>query len=311
MTISKHLVRDQHIVPRWHLRNFADQDGKLWCYRAGWPPKKFAPRGTCWERDFYEYELNGKKTNNRYENWLGRIENDAAPRLQLLLSRSPIGQWDATVWAGYVASLFVRTEKYRAQMSAAMVEKFGQKTRDPNFVRDMQYELLKKGELVFAEDIRKDIERLKSSMDASPSYYHLSGLERNVISLGDAIMRKTWHTIQAPPGKFFLTSDCPVTTVELVGGQVKPGAGLANEHTAIILAVTPEHLFIASPRMINWKSIGEPKLVDSVNLLTVQFAHKRVYSHVNPPDLKTLVDTQINRVRFGENAFLPNSASRN
>jgi hypothetical protein len=196
-------------------------------------------------------------------------------------------------------------------MSAAMVEKFGQQARDPNFIRNMQYELLKKGELVFAEDLRKSVEQLRSSMDASPSYYHLSGLQRNVISLGDAIMRKTWHTIQAPPGKFFLTSDCPVTTVELANGRVGPGAGLGNEHTAVILAVTPEHLFVASSPMIQWKSVGEPKLVDSVNLLTVQFAHKRVYSHINSPHVKALVDMQINKVRFGENSFLPNSPSRN
>jgi hypothetical protein len=61
MPVGKQLVRDQHIVPRWHLGNFADHDGKLWCYRPGRPVKKFAPKGTCWERDFYEYELNGKK----------------------------------------------------------------------------------------------------------------------------------------------------------------------------------------------------------------------------------------------------------
>jgi hypothetical protein len=311
MPAQTQFVHDQHLVPRWHLRNFVDADGKLWCFRRHMPVKKFAPKGTCWERDFYEFELNGKRTDNKYENWLGRIENDAATRMQLLLDRGPFGQHDATIWATYVASLFVRTEKYRAQMSAAMVEKFGQQSQSPGFVRDMQYELLKEGRLVFADDLKKQVEQLRRNMDNSPSFYHLSGLERNVISLGDAIMRKNWHTVEAPAGKFFVTSDCPVTTVELVDGEVKPGAGLGKENTAVILTVTPKHLFVAASPRIYWKSVGEPKLVDSVNLLTVCFAHKRVYSHLNLPETKGLVDAYINYFEFGKNVFLPASQNQN
>jgi hypothetical protein len=148
-------------------------------------------------------------------------------------------------------------------------------------------------------------------MDNSPSFYHVSGLERNVASLGDAIMRKTWHTIQAPPGRFFVTSDCPVTTIELIDGKVGPGAGLAKEHTAIMLPLTPEYLFVAASPHMHWKSVGEPRFVDSVNLLVVQFAHKRVYSHVNSAEIQSLVDSQINKVKFGKNAFLPASQNQN
>jgi len=305
MQVQTQFVHDQHIVPQWHLRNFADDEGRLWCYRQNMPPRRVAPKGTCWGFDFYEYEFNGKKTNNRYENWLGRIENDAAVRLQPLVSRSPFGQWDATVWASYVASLFVRTEKYRAHISAAMVQRFMQQTQSPDFIRDMQHDLLKKGQLVFAEDLRKEIERLRIDMETSTSFYHLSGLERNTASLGDAILRKTWHVIQAPPGKFFVTSDCPVTTVELVDGQVRPGAGFGKEHTAIVLPVTPEYLFVAASPLIHWKSVGEPRLVDSVNLLTIGFAYKRVYAHMNSPQIKALVDGGINQIVFGRDAFLP------
>lgn len=311
MSATQQLVREQHIVPRWHLGKFTDADGGLWCYRQNRPPKKFAPKGTCWERDFYEFELNGKKTNNRYENWLGRIENDAATKLPLLLSRSQLGVHDATVWAAYVASSFARTEKYRAQISAAMVQKFGEQTQSPDFIRGMQHELLKQGELVFYEDVKRSIEQIRSNMENSPSFYHVSGLERNVASLGEAIMRKTWHTIQAPPGKFFLTSDCPVTTVELVNGKVGPGAGLGKEHTAIMLPLTPECLFVAASPLMHWPSIGEPRFVDSVNLLVIQFAYNRVYSHVNSPDISALVDAQINKVEFGKNAFLPASQNQN
>ena len=190
-------------------------------------------------------------------------------------------------------------------MSDAMMRKFRDQVQSPDYIPNLQYELFKKGELLSAEYLRKRTDQFLLQMEASPSFYHLGGLERNTVSLGDALMRKTWHVIQAPAGKFFITSDCPVTTVELVDGQVKPGAGFGREHTAIILSVTPEHLFVAASPQITWKSVGDPKLVDSVNLLTIQFAHRRVYSHVNSPEIKTLVDTEINKIVFGVNAFLP------
>jgi len=311
MSATQQLVREQHIVPRWHLGKFTDADGRLWCYRPNRPPKKFAPKGTCWERDFYEYELNGKKTNNKYENWLGRIENDAATRLSLVLDRSQIGVYDATVWAAYVASSFVRTEKCRAHISAAMVQKFGEQTQSPDFIRRMQHELLKWGELVFYEDVKKSIEQIRSAMDNSPSFYHVSGLERNVASLAEAVMGKTWHTIQAPQGKFFLMSDCPVTSVEIADGEIRLGSGLGNEHTVVVLPLTPEYLFVAAPPLTRWKSVGLPNFVDSVNLLVTQFAHRRVYSNVNSPEVQSLVDLHINKVEFGKNAFLHASQNQN
>jgi hypothetical protein len=155
MSAKQQFVRDQHIVPRWHLGKFTDADGRLWCCRQNRPVKKFAPKGTCWERDFYEFELNGKKTNNIY------------------------------------------------------------------------------------------------------------------------------------------------------------GSGLGNENTVVVLSLTPGYLFVAAPPFTHWKSVGPPNFVDSVNLLVIQFAHKRVYSHVNSPEIQSLVDSQINKVEFGKNALLPASQNQN
>jgi hypothetical protein len=306
MAVQTQLVRDQHLVPQWHLRNFADVSGDLWRYMQDRPVKRSRPKGECWELDFYEYELNGKKTNNKYENWLGRIENDAAAILQSLLNHSQLlGQRNATIWAAYVASLFIRSQKYRMQVSAAMTKKFKEQTQSRDFVRDLQHDLLKKGELVFAEDLEKDIERLRTNMENSPSFYHVVGLQRLTASLGEALMSKTWHILQAPPGTCFLTSDCPVMTAEFVDNQAMPGAGFGKERTAIMLPVSPQHLFVAASPLSRWKSVLEPRHVHSLNLLTVRFAHKRVYAPMNSLDIKALVDVEINTILFGKNAFLP------
>jgi len=307
MAVETQLVRDQHTVPQWHLRNFADGNGEIWRYRQGMPVKRTRPKGECWETDFYEYELDGKKTNNKHEHWLGRIENDAAVKLRILLKHNQLGQCDAPAWASFVASLFIRTAKYRAQQSAAMVKRFQEQANNPDYVRNLQYELLKKGEIVSSEDLEKDVERLRRSMENSPSFYHVVGLERHTASLANALMRKSWHIVEAPSEKFFITSDSPVTTVEIVRGQGNPGAGFAKEHTAIMLPVTPKHLFLAASPSSQCISVASPKHVDSTNRLTIRFAHTRVYSHVNSAELKALVDAEITQIVFGQNALLPAS----
>jgi hypothetical protein len=111
--------------------------------------------------------------------------------------------------------------------------------------------------------------------------------------------------VDAPPGKSFLVSDCPVMTAELDRGRVLPGAGFGKENTAVIVPVNSGKLFVASPHDRNWMKVATPRGVDMINLQAVQFAHRNVYANVNSLDIQSLVDTQINQIVFGQNAFLP------
>lgn len=304
---DRQLVHFQHTVPRWHLKKFSNPEGWFWRYTRDKPTKRCRPKGECWERDFYEYNVNGKTTNNRYEQWLGRIESDAAALVETLLDQRHLTQREVAIWASYVASLFLRTQKVRSQLSEAMVKKFREQSQAPEFVRGLQHELLKEGYVVFADDLKRGVEQLRGNMEGSPSFYHLSGLEHHTASLGAALAAKTWHVPRAPSGSFFVMSDCPVTTVEITGGRVAPGPGFARETTAVILPLTPEHVFVACSGSLPWHSVATPTAVDSTNLLTVRFANKSVYAHVHSPEVKNLVDGEINQITFGKDAFLPSS----
>jgi len=303
MTSQSQLVRDQHIVPRWHLQRFTDAQGVLWVYKQNLPVKRSRPKGECWERDFYEYAVKGRRTSNRYENWLGRIENDAAPLVERLISREQLGPSDAVVWASYVASLFLRTQKVRDQKSAAMVDE----TQSPEFIRDLQHEILKDGVLISAGDLRNQVAAFQASIESRSSYYHLAGLENSAAALGEALMKKNWHVLQAPTEKFFVLSDCPVTTVELAPDQQKPGVGFGHALAAIILPLTPQHAFVAAPALAQWKPVVSPRVVDSINQLTVWFAHKRVFAQVTSPEIQSLVNEEINHLVFGQDGFLPSN----
>jgi len=297
--------RREHIVPRLLLANFTDSNGVLWVYAKDKRVRESIPESECWERDFYEYELNGRSTNNKYEDWLATIEANASKILPVLTSRQQVNQQDAVVWSAFVAALFARSRKVRRQISDAMVRKFKEQTEDPDFVRSMQYELLQQGELCYADDLRKDAEKLRAAIDASPSFYHVSGLPHHAASLAEALMRKKWHTVDAPAGKCFLISDCPVMTAELQGNQVLPGAGFGKANTAVLVPLTPQKLFVASPHDRSWRIVAEPRAVDMVNLLAVRFAHRNVYASLNSTDIQSLVDLEIDQIVFGQNAFLP------
>jgi Protein of unknown function (DUF4238) len=297
--------RREHIVSRLLLANFTDSNGVLWVYAKDKPVRESIPESECWERDFYEYELNGRSTKNKYEDWLAAIEANASKVLPILSSRQQVIQQDAVAWSAFVASLFVRTRKVRKQISDAMVRKFKQQTENPDFIRTMQYELLQQGELCYADDLRRDAEKLRAAMDASPSFYHVSGLPHHAASLAEALMRKKWHTVDAPADKSFLISDCPVMTAELQGNQLLPGAGFGKANTAVLVPLTPRKLFVASPHDRSWRIVAEPRAVDMVNLLAVRFAHRNVYASLNSADIQALVDLEIDQIVFGQNAFLP------
>ena len=121
---TKKQKRREHIVPRLLLAHFTDSSGVLWVYAKGKPARASIPDAECIERDFYEYEVNGRKTNNQYEDWLARVERDASEILQRLVDGANLRQSEAVIWATFVASLFVRTRKVRMQISPTMIRKF-------------------------------------------------------------------------------------------------------------------------------------------------------------------------------------------
>ena len=299
------MTRKEHIVPRGLLSNFVDSSGRLWVYERDRPVRESRPDKECAQRDFYEYEWQGRRTQNRYEKWLGQIESDALPLIAQLIERRPLTRQQSIIFSAFVATLFMRTRKVRSQISNAMVEKFGQQSRDPGFIRDLQYQLFREGELRYAEDLQKRIDELREGMETSPSFYHVVGLPRQAVVLGKAIIGKSWETIAAPAGASFVVSDCPVSTVEFIDGHVFPGAGLGKDNAAIFLPLTAKHVFVAS--RLRWRQDVNEEFVKLLNRLTIGFAHRNVYASEKSPALQALVDVEINQIVFGQNAFIPSN----
>ena len=302
-------TRSEHIVPRMLLANFTDPDGVLWVYSKNKPVRESNPTHECWERDFYEYELNGRKTNNKYEKWLADVEAEAARIMPSIIQREMLDPQDCVKWATFVASLFYRTRKVRQQISNAMLPKFREQVQNPDFIRNMQYELLQQGEFRYADDLKMEAEDLLAQMEKSPSFYHVSALPRQSASIAETLLKRPWEVVDAPAGKHFVISDCPVTTMEMNGHQGTPGSGFNKEHTVVLVPITPQKLFLVLPHGLVSQPVTTPRALESINLLTVQFGHKNIYANINSSEIQALVDREINRLEFGKTAFVPNSAT--
>jgi hypothetical protein len=188
-----------------------------------------------------------------------------------------------------------------------MTQRFREQVEHPDYIRDLQVSLLERGEFHYAEDLRRAVIEIRTAMDASPSFYHVSALPNRVRIIVESLLTRAWHTIEAPPDHYFLISDCPVVTYEVRDGQPYPGAGFGRENTAVLLPVSPTHLFVASPHHFNWRTVATISGVTNINRLIVQFAHQNVYSNVQSEETRILVDTEIDTVVFGKNAFVPST----
>ena len=183
-----------------------------------------------------------------------------------------------------------------------MVSQLRSETQTEEFVREVQYAAFKKSELYPLAELRERVEALQTKFEQSP-FYHVTGLLRHTHVLAEAIVRKNWHIVSAPSGKYFPTSDCPVVTVERKEQSWELGAGFARENVMTFLPLTPERMFIGASASFGFKSIMPDVAAEAFRLATVRFAHKNVYAHQKSGDLKNLVDLEINQIVFGTNAF--------
>jgi hypothetical protein len=306
---SPQAVRDQHIVSRFYLNKFADGQKYLFAYSPGQKPRRKSTKSLTCELDYFEYTVNGESTDNRYENWFQKIESDAAAVYSTIQSGSGFAYRNQEEsWARFIASLFLRSRKVREQFGPKLLEMieselfFGE-----DQVREMQLEFLKQGVFVNADDLRAKVNQVKNEMRA-PAFTHLAGIEENVQTIAHNILDKRWFVLEAAPGTIFVTSDCPAQTasVDLERRRLSPGNGFRHPNTAVMLPLSPRKLFYAGPQSMVWKS---PTLdvtdTHAFNRITIQFAHKAVFTSEHSSEIQSQVDQELNQVTYGNNAFLP------
>lgn len=305
---ARRLVRDQHIISRFYLNKFADSEKRVLVYAAGQPPRRKSTKGQAWERDYFEYTVNGESTQNQYENWFSRIETDAAAIYDTIHAGKGLNGAGEVALAIFVASMFLRSRKVREQIGPELTRMVEAEFDCDEQIREMQCELLAHGIFVHSDELRAKVQQTLAEMRA-PAFGHLAGIEENVRIIATNILEKgRWFVLEAAPGCEFVTSDCPVQTWALNGPKapLTLGSGFRHQNTAVVFPLSPKALFFAGPNEIVWNSnVLSPEDTAKVNMATVQFAHRAVYALSGSVELQELVDRELNKYTFGKNCFIP------
>lgn len=141
-------------------------------------------------------------------------------------------------------------------------------------------------------------------MTDNPAFGHLVALNYSTPNIAKSILGKAWTVCEASDGCRFITSDAPVVTMKIAGGnRVYSGYGFAQVDTAVFLPISPTQIFIAGPQNILWEKIQDSNNVDLLNKAIANFADKSVYSDICSEETQALVNSELGVTKFGDDAF--------
>ena len=303
------LTKEPHTIPRFYLNKFADANRRLWVYQQNRSGEKRSTKSLTTQPFFYEYNSRGVHTDNRIERWLGSLEDKAAKLYWKQLAASPLGEEEAMYWALFVASLFLRTRKWRRQMVEPNIPDAVRLQTAPEHIAELQYTLFKKGVFLDRADLIKRCTDIVQTARDEPAFFHLSHMPESVIKLALILRQKDWYTFKAPAGRKFISSDAPVSSFKLDHqGRIFDGHGFAIPDVAAALPLSPEKLWIASPPTFKWIDDLSTDDLETFNRLTVSFGEQMLFSRDQDDALEDLVNRHLNNTIFGVTAFRSGTA---
>jgi len=243
-------TRKAHIVPRFYLENFADHKQQLWtCDLKDRRIFKSNPRDAATYRDFYRGDQ--ARHEDDLERKLSTIESDAAPHLKRFLHGSlEIGDellrfiaWMAarTMWLKRLFAQFDFKEYLKENF-----EELCNVECDPKG-RALPFDFCSKGQIrqlqisqskPYLEDPNWTIEM------SQDQFLDMVRLQAYCFRTMHFPLLK-WFSVQAPPGRRFITSDRPVSWDVLSNGWTDLPSVLKHPLVDLILPLSPEVLMMA------------------------------------------------------------------
>ncbi len=114
-------TKKQHVVPRFYLDNFSDENGMIWTYTAGsgkaWSA---SPENTGVESNVYSVKEEDGEYNDELEHWLASVEDHASKVYHKLLKGS-IGDDDKRILSLFFACHIILRTQGQAACRVALV----------------------------------------------------------------------------------------------------------------------------------------------------------------------------------------------
>ena len=290
-------TKNQHYVPRLHLRRFLSQAPKnmIWTYdkeRGSVRPSRVEETGN--QTNFYSVQRGDGSYNDVLDVWLQGVENDAAgPYEELLDGHIPTGQAKAD-FSVFVSSLYARSPAL-IRGNARGYAKFLQHIMDLQFGTRERFEAgMDRYEQETGNKIDRD-ELFESWKDKDRFIMEISqkkGLSAMGVTddLTKIFLSREWYLIEAYED-YFITSDSPVfkfTHPDDWQGIYGDG-GFLNPKAEVTLPLSPKIMLLITGEKMDVGSLAlTGKLVWEINGARAYGAERFLYSHVRDDRVKGL-----------------------
>ncbi|MBU1164774.1 DUF4238 domain-containing protein [Patescibacteria group bacterium] len=286
-----------HYVPQFYLKNFSinEKPQIVYAYRRGSDPFEVNVKNIAAKNDLYIYtDKNTGKKNDEIEKMFSWLEGLTKPIIEKIINGShllDLSNKGHNVLTEFIAYLHVRNLSQRERQKNIIAEfnKIQLKTMasdKKNFIKTLKEatERIDIGNEAEVEELRQSIlnfdEHYKVEYGKKNNDFFLKQALELGLKITPIIFNKEWHIIDsAGCGRFFITSDNPVT---LIRPKALPGFyGVGIENGFIALPISPTKcIFLKNGNSDSTIKSATRASVDDINHHIMFFAHKFVYSNI-------------------------------
>ena len=276
--------RRHHIVPKSHLRRFADGRDRVKVVDRNDPAKSFITNigNVTVETDFYAISA-GDDLSQEFEKGLATLDQDGAEAVGRMLDGAfpPVGD-DRERIALFIAAQWLRG--WDAREVVDVITGGLVKQRLVNTTRESIREFIRAQE--HREPTSEEVERLitfardptKYEIDVNPRE-HLRQILQMLLRLTEIAHARTWQLLRASADSSFLTSDAPVALwAPEKSGTVGVGFGSADE---LVVALSRQHALLLVWNDPSGELVREisASLVEVVNRRTAESGRRQIIHH--------------------------------
>jgi len=297
MTKQTPTTRKQHIIPRFYLKRFADNNGNLQILdiQRGKIIKPRPYSGVCYGDFFYAIET-GKEDeiSQLIEKLLSKIENQFAREYNNIINTiwdyKPLSERQANTLAQFMACLLIRSSCMRDRTNKMMLsgikEIFSMIASHPDFIDNTKEILKTYGTTLTDQQTKCAIDNFESSNEQElNNIYHLI-LISHLDEFHHWLTIKKWRFYLAKGSKKFITTDTPVVEVFEDNREKTLIEQIYNNHI-----VQRRHYFALTPEILvelidpsipgkrqKRKAIMNNNLINQANIFLLKWSNEYAYT---------------------------------
>jgi hypothetical protein len=302
----------QHYIPKFYLKGFTDNCRRLWVCEKFKPIRESKPKAEAHGPDYYTHAEKGERDETA-EDILEEVESKAAPIIRKLANpQYTLSPENAGYVITFVAFLFARVPSWREHLDGIAVEvtkrellrtasnkeRFHQKYAELENARGEPFG-------VDPEELRLNVLKGRFDFKQSSKAFKLGSMCMSATAVAKTLSTMGYQAFYAPEGKFFVTSDAPVYTIQPDGtGMATVGMGFGWENVEVYCPLNKKTCFRLKKGIKPMGRTVEAGRVDEINCIVMATATQYLYSSEGHRRIARLFDEHGCKVRAGKNAFM-------